>query len=539
MPVAQREWLARLLYTLPPRTLAALRMAIGHDAIYLLDPTGIEGVPLGIYYCEVAERIYVPAGLALVPAVASAVLLELVKRSRRRARVLRSGPRGAARDPVRVFRAGLAAGASRHHRSAGERRPARQHRVAAAALPLRRRTPLSAVGRPRERAARMSDASKIGARYEEVMATFLRPLLEGGDVLVGRPLTPGMLDHFSLARPSDGDVDRAIFDRMHGLASEIAPVRAIPWPDRGIAAVVMAAHDLVAITDPALDRAFARSARGRALEYVDWLVERAGPPETRGATLARHAIVSRTLELARTDVVVKNWAYTYRFFGRPVPPRVVAMPRVRMVRSTQNQVSVVDLFRKLPGELDAWSRIEALVARSPVTQLLRTDLSAKLVIGTAALAVLSDDIVRSGVARELVRAGSAVMSSYGEALSTLAANRAPPRLVFYLLALVVEAHLIAVLDARAGTEPVFGQPADPAAALFCAVLPAIVGAPDDLGALLELDPDDLAAVRARAGILDRQVPAASTALAVEIVDYAEPPALDHERDGPNLTEVHP
>lgn len=78
VPAEQREWLARLLYALPPNTLASLRVAIGDDRIFLLDPAGIEGVPLGVFYSEVARRIYVPAGMALVPAVAPAVLEELV-----------------------------------------------------------------------------------------------------------------------------------------------------------------------------------------------------------------------------------------------------------------------------------------------------------------------------------------------------------------------------------------------------------------------------------------------------------------------------
>ena len=78
IPGAQRQWLARLLYALPPKTLGSLRMAFGADAIYLLDPAGIEGVPLGTFYSEVAPRIYVPAGLTLVPAVAAPVLDQLV-----------------------------------------------------------------------------------------------------------------------------------------------------------------------------------------------------------------------------------------------------------------------------------------------------------------------------------------------------------------------------------------------------------------------------------------------------------------------------
>lgn len=78
VPIAEREWLARMLYVLPPRTLESIRMAITEDALYLLDPNGIEGVPLGRFFSRVAEHIYVPAGMTLVPAVSSAVLEDLV-----------------------------------------------------------------------------------------------------------------------------------------------------------------------------------------------------------------------------------------------------------------------------------------------------------------------------------------------------------------------------------------------------------------------------------------------------------------------------
>ena len=79
VPIEGRAQLGRLFYVLPPRTLGALRMAITERAIFLLDPGGIEGVPLGRFYSQVAERIYVPAGMTLVPAVSSGVLEELVQ----------------------------------------------------------------------------------------------------------------------------------------------------------------------------------------------------------------------------------------------------------------------------------------------------------------------------------------------------------------------------------------------------------------------------------------------------------------------------
>lgn len=78
VPAEQRAWLARMLYALPPRTLSTLKMAVAEDRVYLLDRSGIEGVPLGVFYSEVAERIYVPSGMTLVPAVAPQVLADLV-----------------------------------------------------------------------------------------------------------------------------------------------------------------------------------------------------------------------------------------------------------------------------------------------------------------------------------------------------------------------------------------------------------------------------------------------------------------------------
>ena len=78
IPIEEREWLSKMLYLLPSSTLGSLRMAITEKAIFLVDPRGIETLPLGRFYSEVAERIYVPAGMSLVPAVSPSVLSELV-----------------------------------------------------------------------------------------------------------------------------------------------------------------------------------------------------------------------------------------------------------------------------------------------------------------------------------------------------------------------------------------------------------------------------------------------------------------------------
>ncbi len=78
VPNAQRPFLARLLYTLPARALEGLSVALTETHAFLVDPRGIEGVPLGRFFTEAAPRVYLPAGTTLVPSVAPEVLSSLV-----------------------------------------------------------------------------------------------------------------------------------------------------------------------------------------------------------------------------------------------------------------------------------------------------------------------------------------------------------------------------------------------------------------------------------------------------------------------------
>ncbi len=82
LPASQREWLAKLLYVMPPRALESVRLAVGAESLYLLDSNGIDGVPLGRFFSEVAHRIYVPTGMTLVPAIQPAVLEDMLAQQR-------------------------------------------------------------------------------------------------------------------------------------------------------------------------------------------------------------------------------------------------------------------------------------------------------------------------------------------------------------------------------------------------------------------------------------------------------------------------
>lgn len=66
--------LRRLAYALPSSTLRRARLALTELGALVVDPHGVESIPLGAFHRELGERLYVPAGHAPVPAVAPEVL---------------------------------------------------------------------------------------------------------------------------------------------------------------------------------------------------------------------------------------------------------------------------------------------------------------------------------------------------------------------------------------------------------------------------------------------------------------------------------
>jgi hypothetical protein len=351
-----------------------------------------------------------------------------------------------------------------------------------------------------------------------------------------------MLEHFALARASDSEVERDIHERLVSTACRFAPVKGIRWPERGAMALSMVCHNVLASTDPLLERWPGRRARATIVDWSEWLLERASAPRTRGEALCRHAIIDRFLSTRREDVVAKSWMFTHRYLGRPVPGGFLTRPRAaRMTRTRSSLFSLLypaagadaDDANEANEELGAL--IHKLVTYSPVTALLNPKRLSDFRFGTATLAVLSDDLLRNGLARRIVGEGLDVMESYGRALRELYESGAPPRMVYYAFALIFESHVIAILDrAPPQQDLAFG------CVLCRALVPALLGAPDDLTALLDLEPPDLERLRNEAMKIDAATPNPVSELAVAIVDYVEPPHLLHERDNPPLPlEVRP
>ena len=236
------------------------------------------------------------------------------------------------------------------------------------------------------------DASKLQATYDALVERFVLPLALGSAGELARPIAPGCFDFFRQTRATSPEVDEKIFDALHRAGCGVAPLTTVPWPSPGLIAIAAASHDLLALTDPSLDRLFVRGARSTVVEWIDRWTELVPAPATRGEALARHGLVAPLYRAARRDVVVKNWAYTYRFFGRAVPWNVVSLPRLRFVRQQETTVLLTDLIAKLDqgSDLALGLRLRRLLARSPVTELLEAPGLPDFRFGLASLAVLSD-----------------------------------------------------------------------------------------------------------------------------------------------------
>jgi len=140
-------------------------------------------------------------------------------------------------------------------------------------------------------------------------------------------------------------------------------------------------------------------------------------------------------------VVVTNWAYTYRFFGRPVPRNVVAMPRLRRVKQKAEERALLAIFSQLDSEeMPMEPLLQGLLARSPFTRIARFSLGEAPLFDVSTLAMLEDASLRQGLITELRQAHEAkLMARLGAELWKLRQRQdVPPRLLHVAVAFVLE-----------------------------------------------------------------------------------------------------
>jgi hypothetical protein len=74
IPSAQLPLLRRLAYALPHATVAQVQIALTVRGAFVRCPGGVEGIPLGTFFAEVHQRLFVLAGHDVTPSVAPEVL---------------------------------------------------------------------------------------------------------------------------------------------------------------------------------------------------------------------------------------------------------------------------------------------------------------------------------------------------------------------------------------------------------------------------------------------------------------------------------
>jgi hypothetical protein len=345
----------------------------------------------------------------------------------------------------------------------------------------------------------MPDApAKLQTTYDALVEGFVMPLVEGGEVHLGRPVGPGCAAFFADAVPTSEDVRHRIYGALVRQADEITGLDRVPFPGFAITALAAAAHNLMAVTDPALDRVFARGARNTILAWTDRWLELMPLPATRGDAVARHVLLEPILALRRKDTVVKNWAYTYRFFGRSVPGNVTALPTIRFVKTFETLTELRGFFssEKSDPKLALADRHRTLVSRSPITELLHAHELGDFRFGLALLHCLADDALRSGLARQVAQREEELLPYVGAALA-VPSLRATPPLLAVALRFVIEVHLVLALDgAMRPPSSLAGG-----AALASAVLLGALENDAALEVFRTLDDDDRAALQRRAEAL--------------------------------------
>jgi hypothetical protein len=317
--------------------------------------------------------------------------------------------------------------------------------------------------------------------------SFLLPLVRGGRLHVGRPLGAAAVERLArVAASGEGaGAAAALAEARREVATRFLPSASTPPLDEATLRLGAALHDLLVLVHPGLEGPGVTRRQARVAAAAHRLAA-LGAPASAEEAVARHSLLARVAEIARTDSTVTFWLGRETFVGRVPPPRVTALPNLRRVRvdvarrSWLRDIGVPSVAREAVlalaiasplGEALDPLRLEPPLAWSRILPVLRAPALGRIVAGR----LLEVGLPRAGgaLAAALLRFASFQDPAGGEA--------ATPDAVAFALRFL--AHLVWL-------DVLFGAGAPPA------------GAPGELGALLAA-----AAARAPALVWPRDVPA--------------------------------
>jgi len=356
--------------------------------------------------------------------------------------------------------------------------------------------------------------------------SFLLPLVRGGQLHVGRPLGPAGVERIMRAGGRGEAADAAALRAArHEVAKRFLPDAEPPPFDEQTLRLGAALHDLLVLVHPGLEGPGVMRRQARIAAAAQALASLGAPP-TADEAVARHALLARVPEIARTDSTVTFWLGRESFVGRVPPPRVTALPNLRRVRVdvvrrswlrdigvpavARDAVLALAIASPLGEALDPL-RLEPPLAWSRILPVLRAPALGRIVAGH----LLEVGLPRAGggLAAALLRFASFQDPPGGEA--------ATPDAVAFALRFL--AHLV-WLDVLFGAPPPAPEPVGPGrglASLLAAAAaraPALVWPPDvpPDGELGRAFAERLARFAAAAAA----EPAPETAAARSVADFA-------------------
>ncbi|GAB4528377.1 MAG: hypothetical protein Tsb0020_45560 [Haliangiales bacterium] len=198
------------------------------------------------------------------------------------------------------------------------------------------------------------------------MADFVLPLVAGGELRIGRPISLAEAEHLGQDLPHASAPLVEIDEARAAVLSELIVRPPALVLDADEVYLAAALYNVLFLVHPEVDGVtLGRRGLSRVAETARRL---AAQPLTRSrrAILARHALLHNVFDVARADIRVSWWTGSAEFRGQAPPTRLVAWRDLRRVREETEWATYADLM----NSDEATPVMAILMRRSPLTQLL-------------------------------------------------------------------------------------------------------------------------------------------------------------------------
>lgn len=233
----------------------------------------------------------------------------------------------------------------------------------------------------------------------DFLAGFVLPLVRGGAMHVGRPISPEELQRFEVDLLHAGDRVLDVDDARSNILAEIAVTPPPLLLDRDEIFLAAALHNLLFLAHPRTERAGVTSTR--TTKVLESARAYSAQPKTqeRRRVLARHALLHNLFHIRRTDVTLSWWTGRSTFRGQEPPGRLAAWQSLRRVREERSVATFDDLL----GTVEASPVIASLLRRSPLTHVLSRATSSPPLVWEDTAFLLRDTELARAIAYEALR----------------------------------------------------------------------------------------------------------------------------------------